>query len=175
MSWNTPNGGSSGGYSRSKSPYHYSGSGPYSGSGRRGPSGAAISAPGIALIIVAIVGLLVSIVFLGLSIFQLFNINQQIAEIGRGRNLTSYQQGRVVGLYTGHIVRTVFLAINMLMQFLILAGGVCMITKRNYQIAMTASIVSLIPICSPVCVLGIPFGIWALVMLSNKNVKKSFR
>jgi hypothetical protein len=41
--------------------------------------------------------------------------------------------------------------------------------------AVTAAIVSLLPFCSPVVLLGIPFGIWALVVLRRHDVREAFR
>lgn len=44
---------------------------------------------------------------------------------------------------------------------------------QGYGLAMTAAILSLIP-CFSICCIGIPFGIWALVVLLNDDVKKAF-
>jgi hypothetical protein len=44
----------------------------------------------------------------------------------------------------------------------------------SYGLAMTASIVALIPCISPCCVVGLPIGIWALVILSKPEVKSAF-
>jgi hypothetical protein len=39
---------------------------------------------------------------------------------------------------------------------------------------MTASILALAPCISPCCLVGLPIGIWALVVLSKPEVKSSF-
>lgn len=45
-----------------------------------------------------------------------------------------------------------------------------------YNIAMAGAIISVIPcLGSPCCILGIPFGIWALVVLNDPAVKAGFR
>jgi hypothetical protein len=46
---------------------------------------------------------------------------------------------------------------------------------QSYGLAMTASIVAMIPCISPCCILGLPFGIWALVILNRPEVKAAFR
>ncbi len=47
---------------------------------------------------------------------------------------------------------------------------------QSYGIAMTGAILAVIPcIGSPCCLLGVPFGIWALVVLSDAEVKGAFR
>ena len=45
---------------------------------------------------------------------------------------------------------------------------------QNYQFALTASIVAMVPCISPCCVFGLPFGIWALVVLNKPEVKSQF-
>ncbi|SIN92195.1 hypothetical protein SAMN05444166_1623 [Singulisphaera sp. GP187] len=57
----------------------------------------------------------------------------------------------------------------------VLYGALQMLEGRSYANAMTAAIVSLIPFCSPVVLLGLPFGIWALLVLRRDDVKEAFR
>lgn len=52
-------------------------------------------------------------------------------------------------------------------------GALKMKDLQSYGLAMTAAILSLVP-CFSICCLGIPFGIWALVVLLNKDVKNAF-
>ena len=61
----------------------------------------------------------------------------------------------------------------------VLQSGILMLANKmrrleNYRTAMTVAIVSVIPLISPCCLLGIPFGIWALVMLSRPEVRDAF-
>ncbi len=53
-------------------------------------------------------------------------------------------------------------------------GAVKMKNLKSFGLAMTASILALIP-CGSCWLLGIPFGIWALVVLSRPDVKSAFR
>ena len=41
-------------------------------------------------------------------------------------------------------------------------------------VAVAAAIVSMIPCLSPLIVVGIPFGIWSLVVLNDSAVKEAF-
>jgi len=45
---------------------------------------------------------------------------------------------------------------------------------ENYGLAMTASILAMIPCLSPCCLIGLPIGIWAVVVLSKPEVKSAF-
>jgi len=44
---------------------------------------------------------------------------------------------------------------------------------ENYKWSVISSILAMLPI-SPGCLLGVPFGIWALSVLLRKDVKKAF-
>ena len=61
-------------------------------------------------------------------------------------------------------------------EFLILFGAIKMMSLRNYQLAFAVSILAMLPCVtsSCCCVLGLPFGIWALVVLNRPGVKSHF-
>jgi hypothetical protein len=59
--------------------------------------------------------------------------------------------------------------------FVVLAG-IRMMQHGSYGLAIFGSILALIPcVTSPCCILGIPFGIWSLVVLMSPEVKTTFR
>jgi hypothetical protein len=64
--------------------------------------------------------------------------------------------------------------IAILMGAVILLGGLKMMKLESFGVAMTASILAMIPCLSPCCVIGLPIGIWALVILSKPEVKSAF-
>jgi hypothetical protein len=45
----------------------------------------------------------------------------------------------------------------------------------RYRITMASAITSCIPFLSPMVYFGIPFGIWALVVLRRKDVRIAFQ
>ena len=57
---------------------------------------------------------------------------------------------------------------------IVLLGGIKMRKLENYGLCMTASIIAMIPCISICCLIGLPIGIWALVILSKPEVKSSF-
>jgi hypothetical protein len=80
---------------------------------------------------------------------------------------------RVVSLLSGPF--GILLTVATLLIFaLIFFGAMKMKKLESYGLAMTAAILSLIPCLSICCILGIPFGIWALVVLLNADVKAAF-
>jgi hypothetical protein len=72
------------------------------------------------------------------------------------------------------IVAIVFFSIMMCCSGVAFAGGFSLMQLRSYGLAMTGAIIALVP-CSACWLLGLPFGIWALVTLNKPDVKRAFR
>jgi hypothetical protein len=53
-------------------------------------------------------------------------------------------------------------------------AGIKMLHRRSYGLVMAGVIIGMIPCLSGCCCTGLPFGIWALIVLSNEEVRKSF-
>jgi hypothetical protein len=53
------------------------------------------------------------------------------------------------------------------------AGGICMVRRRVYGLAVAGCIIALFP-CNCGCMLGLPIGIWGLVVLFQKDVQRTF-
>jgi type IV secretory pathway VirB2 component (pilin) len=67
------------------------------------------------------------------------------------------------------VIRVIGLAIG----GFVIYGGIKMKKLESYGVCIAASIVALLP-CSFCCPIGLAFGIWALVVLNNADVKNSF-
>lgn len=65
--------------------------------------------------------------------------------------------------------------IGLIMAVVILLGALKMKKLENFSFAMTASVIAMVPCISPCCLIGLPIGIWALVMLNKPEVKSAFR
>jgi hypothetical protein len=64
--------------------------------------------------------------------------------------------------------------VAILMGGVIFFGAIKMKKLENYNLAMAASIIAMVPCISPCCLIGLPIGIWALVILLKPEVKTSF-
>ena len=53
-------------------------------------------------------------------------------------------------------------------------GALQMKDLRNYGLAMAAAIIAIIPCSGPCYCIGIPAGIWALVVINKPEVKAAF-
>jgi hypothetical protein len=65
--------------------------------------------------------------------------------------------------------------LTLLLGIVTLLAGVKMLQRRAYGLVMTGVILGMIPCLSGCCCIGLPFGIWALIVLSNPEVRNSFR
>jgi hypothetical protein len=122
-----------------------------------------VSAPATCLIITAVLGL-------GLHLLGILGAMLNVGLAG-------------AGMHRNHVPDIVFTGpvalaqggIGIILSIVVLIGAIKMKGLENYGFAMAASIIALIPCISPCCLLGIPFGIWALVVLSDPIVKSSFK
>jgi hypothetical protein len=69
------------------------------------------------------------------------------------------------------IVQGAFLLLNLLL----LVAAVQMSRFRNWGLALAASILAMLNFGSCCCVLGLPVGIWSLVVLCMPDVKAAFQ
>ncbi|GEM_PF-1026134 len=65
--------------------------------------------------------------------------------------------------------------VRIMIAAVIIYGATRMRRLESYGLAMTASILSLVPCLNCGCCLGMPIGIWALVVLTRPEVRASFR
>jgi len=130
-----------------------------------------LSAPGVALIVVGAIGLLLMGGYMALTIFA---FTSGAAGFEPPPEMTDPAER--TGFYIGAYGVIIMMVLNTLFQVLIILGGIAMVKGRGRKIAFTASILSVIPcLSSSLCFLGIPFGIWALIVLSDSNVKQFFK
>jgi hypothetical protein len=155
--------------------------------GSRSEVRARLAGPAIALIVTAIISILGWIGYLGYNIVTLpaqrelqeqlmKQQQQQFQQKGlNAKQMEQVQQFQQMGMNIGIGLVIGLTIIGILGALLILIGGLKMKNAQSYGLALTASIVAVIPCVSPCCLLGIPFGIWALVVLNNPDVKAAFR
>ena len=113
--------------------------------------------PAIFLLILASCHLLLLILIVPMQVLQLSRID----------TATPDGAGRFMGQLTAMVVWSLFM-------LAIIIGSVCMLRLKSHRSALIASILGVIPLCSPCYVLGIPFAIWALVLLLRSDVKARF-
>jgi hypothetical protein len=65
-------------------------------------------------------------------------------------------------------------AIGIVLSILIAIGASKMKRLESRGWAMASSIIAVIP-CTGCCVLSVPFGIWALIVINKPEVRDNFR
>jgi hypothetical protein len=66
-------------------------------------------------------------------------------------------------------------AVGLLFGGVIIYGSLQMMKLQSWGLALAACIMAMLPFFSPCCCLGLPIGIWGLVVLNDPVVKAAFR
>ena len=128
-----------------------------------------ISAPAIALTVLGWLNLVGALVLIGIAI-AIF-----VAAANADHRPFGHQGGEAPPAEVG-IVYLVMGLVDIAVSIFLLIGTARMRRLQNYPLAMATAIVALVPCTSPCCfLLGLGFGIWALVVLCDANVKAAFR
>ena len=131
-----------------------------SGGGNSGPA-AQVSLPGMILMILGILYILGNLLMLILN----------LAGVGLGAAAGGDQGMQAMINGTAGIVGAI---IGFIFGFVIAFGGMKMRKLQSYGLSMTAAILAMLP-CSCCCIIGLPVGIWALVVLMKPEVKAAYR
>lgn len=124
-----------------------------------------VGGPAIGLLVTAILGLMGAVAGLAMNILGI-----GFSAAGMGGNP---EAERLVHLFGGTlgILRNI---IAILVGVFLLYAGLKMRKLENYSAGMIASIIAMVPCISPCCLIGLPVGIWALVVLNRPEVKVHF-
>lgn len=130
----------------------------------RSAAAAKVKGPAIGIIVVGILGALGSLAgiaqnVLGLSMMGDEEQMQQIPEWAR-----MLAGGAGIALNALALIGSVF----------VLFGGLQMRKLKGRGLCIAASVVAMLPFLSGCCCVGIPIGIWALIVLSKPDVKQAF-
>jgi hypothetical protein len=60
------------------------------------------------------------------------------------------------------------------LSVVVLIGGLQMLQLQRYTFCLCAAILALLPCISPCCCIGLPAGIWALIILAKPEVRGAF-
>jgi predicted Zn finger-like uncharacterized protein len=134
------------------------------GRGRRlAEAEASLSGPAIALMIVGSLDIVLGVLNLLLPVLgvSLLAASGKGNAAGRSDLMANLVSGALSGI------------LDICFGGVILAGAIQMKRVASYGFAMTACILAMLP-CWNCCLLGLPFGIWGLVVLNKPEVKDAF-
>jgi hypothetical protein len=75
---------------------------------------------------------------------------------------------------TSGTVGVIMSSIGVLLSILFIFASTKMRRLENYGLVMTATILSMLPCLSPCCCVGLPIGVWILIVLAKPEVKSAF-
>lgn len=122
--------------------------------------------PALALKIMSILSLIVVVLSFIAHILMLLGVHLQLPHLNSAAMNQQLTRANMILYIIGDIIGAVLAVI-------VWTGASKMQALKNHAFAVTASILAMLP-CTPCCVIGLPFGIWALVMLNKPEVKSHF-
>jgi hypothetical protein len=155
---------------------------PYEPSGGPDAARGRVMPPAIILIILNVLSLLIGLGTAGYGVYitvigpdEWRRQNLENLNAWPGMRDMAEKQDKQATYYTG-IAENLGLGILwLLLSILALIGAIRMMSLRNYGLAMTSAVLTVIPCVTPCCLLGQAAGIWALVVLMNNDVRAAFR
>jgi hypothetical protein len=146
----------------------------------RGPAIGLISVSGVALGLIFI-GLLSGVVYFGMSLLSGDAPQTVVAETNpdetkeqRTLRLAAEKklaaEGNFVSLSTVFVLAMSFI----LLWAIVLAGAIKMLHLQRHTYSTAAAAIAIIPVLSPLFLVAIPFGIWAMIKLGNPEIKRYF-
>jgi hypothetical protein len=139
----------------------------YGGGPNRGLAMQKVNAPAIALIVMAGIGILGQLISLVLRMLGTGMSMMSMPGSGSdGSEQLAAMMSGTLGVVAG--------ILGILVGGFIIFAAMKMRALQSWPLALAASVVAMLPCLSPCCCLGLPIGIWSLVVLLDNNVKASF-
>ena len=153
-----------------------------------------VKGPAMSLIIVSSIAIAVTIgagaVGLGARVQDFFNDEEFVMDEKdtnvtdvRGKRLSKEEVDDIKQANKRQQDEATFLAVSMmavpglallLLYSIVLIGAIKMKNLQSYKSSIIAGALSVVPVLSPLVIVGIPFGIWALIVLNKSHVKNAF-
>ncbi len=127
------------------------------------PLGAKLMAPAIGLLITGVLGLILTIVSIVMALGPPPPIDPNAPPF-----LQEFQKG--ANGPQAAVIQCLFLLVN----FFIIFGAVQMMRQKMRGVGIAASVVAMVNVGNCCCLIGIPIGIWSVVILMQEDVKAAF-
>jgi hypothetical protein len=122
-----------------------------------------VSAPSVGILITGILGAALSFIGLIASLFE--------------TGIESIKSPELIGEYARiaeGAAGVAFCFVGLLVAGFIIYASLKMKALTQWSLCIAASIIAMIPCISPCCIVGLPIGIWCLVVLTKPEVRASF-
>lgn len=125
-----------------------------------------IQGPSVGLLVTGIIGAIFSLAGLILSM-----LGTSIASLWSFAELEEYE--RYADIFEG-VAGIASSFVGIVVAIFIIYAALKMKELSQYGICLAASILAMIPCISPCCLIGLPIGIWCLVVLVRPEMKAAF-
>ena len=133
-----------------------------------------VQGPAIGLIVAGSLNVLVPLLLALVFVTMLWRTELRAG--GRGPVVAAATPGAVAAATVGvpgYIEIGLIYCLNLPVGLLMIIAGLKMRKLETHGLAMTASIFAVLPVTTA-CVLGLPIGIWSLIVLNQSNVRAAF-
>jgi hypothetical protein len=138
------------------------------GPGNRAQAQQAVSTPAILLMVTGGIGLALALLNIVMAALGAGGVPPEMLNDPQFEQIRPFlERSQSFGIF-GNLITLALSGVT-------LFGGLKMKNLENYGLAMAASIIAIIPCFGPCCCIGIPVGIWSLVVLNKPEVKSAFR
>ncbi len=139
----------------------------YKGQNHGQPAGNPLIVPAIFLIIFSSLSLIGGLFQLGFTILDLAGVIPIGGQVPDAAQAPAASQAEAVGRLAGSLA-------PLCTNGAIVAGANSMLRLKNHSSARLGAIIGMIPLCTGCLILGIPFAVWAFVLLIRPEVKRTF-
>ena len=122
-----------------------------------------VNGPSVGLLVTGVIG----------AIFSAF----MLIVTGIGLGIGSFWKWRQIDWYNDFFEGVIGLGssiVGLIVAAFIIYAALKMKELQQWNLAIVASVLAMIPCISPCCIIGLPIGIWALVVLNRPEVKEAF-
>ena len=124
-----------------------------------------LRAPAIGLIILGVLNVASGVIL----------ILGRIVRLIKGAEPVFTDEARRLGYEASGIYFPIVSLISIVVAPIIIFGAIQMMRAERYSLALLAAVLAMIPLSSVCCILGLPLGLWALIVLRNAEVRASFQ
>jgi hypothetical protein len=141
---------------------------PSTGYGQMQRAKGRVQPPAICLIVLGSLGLALHLALLAFGV-----LGVGLSQLTKAPPLASPGQRAIVAM-VGLGATVVFRLFALIFSALIVFGGARMKSLRSWGLSLASAILAMLPCVSPCCILGLPLGIWAVVVLADEDIRNSF-
>ena len=133
-----------------------------------------VKAPAMAIKVLAVVSLIFQLAALVIALFSLHPQTEKVpgGTFGFYNDITQSWANKSASDTLSNTIFTTLVSLPF--QALMYFGAASMQSLRRYNLSLVSIITSMIPCYWSLCGVGIPIGIWAIIVLNRKEIRTQF-